>query len=756
MKSLYLKSKKTAGVVVMVLLMITILNLVKLQPIFANEFVTFGTYPQTEVTSPSAEIVNASYDANGDAVINGQKYRRVEDIEYGYTLEEVPNVGGPPLYNCIPYVKQNHGYRYFKYEPIQWEKITLSGEEYLLARSAIDAQPYDRQQKQQVYGLGRFIDIAGHSNWDQCSLRTWLNNDFINTAFTEEEKSKLQNISFGGKVSLLSSAEVTELSRLADSPKLSKTASDYAALKGSNDNALKRDEGSFFQGGCEWILRDILTLYDSKGNVSEGTSPRYVLTSGALSSGQGILINDDSAIVPLVKASSVGMSSFVETEENVIVYRPWGEAEQISKSEFNTYIENGWFQSPGAARNVIADHINNKFKASEAYASYADCVKSWASTSSPQITIVYNRKENPTFQDIAFFVDGLISGTLTGKMEDYMSFRIELPTQNQYEKEREALQAMYTEWGRVVNSPRTSYFSIDVNGKATFNYTDTDYFNRITKIADEAKQYSADKERQLGYLKTWFAQNAYYEGSIFSNDPITLILDGKGVCGNYANAVKDICVLLDIPCMVISNEKINHAWNCVYVNNNWYELDFTGVSQPYTDGEQILEPSTYATCNGDKISLEWFNYMKDIYKDNTRAVIAQTQQIQNTSYNDSEIKININGQDAVLSHAPVLNAGKVYVVYEDIAQAYGAEITKDEDWVTLSKNGARATFSVSTSAGTVLYVKTSSFSRRTSFSGRPYWSDGLFYVPVTDIIEGLNLFAEVTWNPDERCVFIID
>ena len=208
--------------------------------------------------------------------------------------------------------------------------------------------------------------------------------------------------------------------------------------------------------------------------------------------------------------------------------------------------------------------------------------------------------------------------------------------------------------------------------------------------------------------------------------------------------------------MVISNEKINHAWNCVYVNNNWYELDFTGVSQPYTDGEQILEPSTYATCNGDKISLEWFNYMKDIYKDNTRAVIAQTQQIQNTSYNDSEIKININGQDAVLSHAPVLNAGKVYVVYEDIAQAYGAEITKDEDWVTLSKNGARATFSVSTSAGTVLYVKTSSFSRRTSFSGRPYWSDGLFYVPVTDIIEGLNLFAEVTWNPDERCVFIID
>lgn len=114
-------------------------------------------------------------------------------------------------------------------------------------------------------------------------------------------------------------------------------------------------------------------------------------------------------------------------------------------------------------------------------------------------------------------------------------------------------------------------------------------------VTFEARQYSADQEQQLGYIKTWFAQNAYYEGREVDNDPRTLILYGKGVCGNYANAVKDICVLLDIPCLVISNKNINHAWNCVNVKNNWYELDFTGEVNPYTDGERILRSCTYST-----------------------------------------------------------------------------------------------------------------------------------------------------------------
>lgn len=727
------------------------------QSVSAGEFITFGSYPQTEVTSPSSDITGASYDRNGDAVVGGQRYRRVEDIEYGYTLEEdLTDDDGSPVYDMIPYVEQDNGYRYFKYEPIQWEKIQLDGEEYLLAKDALDAQPYDRQPRRQVYGLGRYIDSARHSNWDECSLRPWLNDDFISTAFTDDEQSRLQTTASGDRVSLLSSAEVKELSRLANPPRLSKTASDYAALKGSNSKGLQVNEGSFFDGGCEWILRDILTMYNSKGEATEFLSPRHVKATGELCAGQEILIPYESAIVPLIKASDVGTPSYAGNDETVIVYRPWGEAKRISKNEFDAYMNNGWFQSPGAAKNFTADHMNNKFKASEAYASYSGCVKSWATTADPEITIVYNQKDDPSFQDIASFVDGLMEGTLTGKMEDYMRFDIKLPGNHLHGDEQDALQAMYTEWGRMVNSPNASYFRIDVNGVGSFNYDDTDYFYKINEIASQARQYSSDQERQLGYLKTWLAQNAYYDGNQFGNDPITLILDGKGVCGNYANAVKDICVLLDIPCMVISNKNANHAWNCLYVNNNWYELDFTGVSQPYTDGEQILFPVSYGTHSGDVISPEWLDYMKELYKDNTTASVGQTQQIENTMYGAPAIRVNVNGQDVPFAHPPVLNAGRVYAAYDDIARAYGAAVTVEDDWVTMSKDGVRVMFSLNTDAGSAYFARSSFFKRDLTFSDMPYWADGAFYVPLANIINGFNIFAEVSWNPDEGCVYIKD
>ena len=66
-----------------------VLSAAKPQAASAGEFITFGAYPQTEVSSPSSDITGASYDGNGDAFVDGQRYRRVEDIEYGYILEEV-------------------------------------------------------------------------------------------------------------------------------------------------------------------------------------------------------------------------------------------------------------------------------------------------------------------------------------------------------------------------------------------------------------------------------------------------------------------------------------------------------------------------------------------------------------------------------------------------------------------------------------------------------------------------------------------
>ena len=60
-------------------------------------------------------------------------------------------------------------------EPIVWWVMMSSGNMlYLLSESVLDTGLYDSEYK----------DIT----WAECDLRTWLNNDFLNKAFTENER----------------------------------------------------------------------------------------------------------------------------------------------------------------------------------------------------------------------------------------------------------------------------------------------------------------------------------------------------------------------------------------------------------------------------------------------------------------------------------------------------------------------------------------------------------------------------------------
>ncbi len=74
-------------------------------------------------------------------------------------------------------------------EPIEWEILSEEdGKILLLSRYILDWQPYSTKRAEPDKRI----------TWETCSLRTWLNNDFLNTAFNEEEQlqiavSKLSN-----------------------------------------------------------------------------------------------------------------------------------------------------------------------------------------------------------------------------------------------------------------------------------------------------------------------------------------------------------------------------------------------------------------------------------------------------------------------------------------------------------------------------------------------------------------------------------
>ena len=135
--------------------------------------------------------------------------------------------------------------------PIEWRVIEVSNNKALLiTKDAIDCKPYNNE----------FEDIT----WENCTLRQWLNNEFINQAFSKEEQNKiiLTNLSnpnnarygaWGGnntqdKIFLLSIDEVKKYFKDIEDRECKPT--NYAKKQGA-----WTDDKEEYLGNCRWWLR---------------------------------------------------------------------------------------------------------------------------------------------------------------------------------------------------------------------------------------------------------------------------------------------------------------------------------------------------------------------------------------------------------------------------------------------------------------------------------------------------------------------
>lgn len=66
-------------------------------------------------------------------------------------------------------------------EPIEWQVLDVKdGKALLLSDKLMDYVPYN----------DKFADVT----WETCTLRQWMNDEFLNTAFTSEEQSKIATV----------------------------------------------------------------------------------------------------------------------------------------------------------------------------------------------------------------------------------------------------------------------------------------------------------------------------------------------------------------------------------------------------------------------------------------------------------------------------------------------------------------------------------------------------------------------------------
>ena len=96
---------------------------------------------------------------------------------YGLSNPTISN--GVTTWDCIyfgNYYQSNSSTK----EPIKWRVLSVNGNDaFLLADQNLDAKPYNE----------KYTDVT----WATCTLRTWLNDTFLNTAFTLAEQAAIRN-----------------------------------------------------------------------------------------------------------------------------------------------------------------------------------------------------------------------------------------------------------------------------------------------------------------------------------------------------------------------------------------------------------------------------------------------------------------------------------------------------------------------------------------------------------------------------------
>lgn len=259
----------------------------------------FGSYPQTQVMGDrlTSAITDAEYDENGDAIIDGNKYHKVENV---------------------------FGISYFLYEPIKW-KVIANPDGYIVAmaekgldycsyyeamesseESTVDVQDLTDEELENYTDRRVAYDEV---SWGESTIRSWLNSygkkkniagksykkeGFLNTAFSKTEQQDINEIQEfeestfafylssgeGDKVSLLNVEGVLNENYGFASEKAASTGrilekTDYATERGRELN----DE--FSEGEAWWIASssksgDSIQYVSKKGAVKpKGTSSYY-------------------------------------------------------------------------------------------------------------------------------------------------------------------------------------------------------------------------------------------------------------------------------------------------------------------------------------------------------------------------------------------------------------------------------------------------------------------------------------------------
>ncbi len=166
-----------------------------------------------------------------------------------------------------------------------------------------------------------------------------------------------------------------------------------------------------------------------------------------------------------------------------------------------------------------------------------------------------------------------------------------------------------------------SYATSKVDGTVTtisirYSYTADKIPSMIKAFNNEVQRVTSQLEdnwttaEKILYFHEYLSEKCEYDTTYNNADAYTAMIDGLTVCQGYALAMCTLCESVGIPCYTITSDEINHMWNVVNVDGNWYHLDVTyDDSAPdmlgHTDHEYLLRSTDYMMHDPYHYATDW-------------------------------------------------------------------------------------------------------------------------------------------------------
>ena len=93
-------------------------------------------------------------------------------------------------------------------------------------------------------------------------------------------------------------------------------------------------------------------------------------------------------------------------------------------------------------------------------------------------------------------------------------------------------------------------------------------------VADEILPGMSQTEKAR-VLHDWLIKNAIYDYSYTYYHADGVLLNGKGVCNSFSEAYRMLCIEAGLQCITIQSDGMNHGWNAVMIDGQWYHVDVT-------------------------------------------------------------------------------------------------------------------------------------------------------------------------------------